>query len=161
MCCVLLPWLYLTYMVLEYCVGGLQEILDKAPKNKFPVWQAHKSVYLWDIPWYVVHVYSWIPPKGGNSSPLSFAKFFWCGQCKCLVWTYNHGPVPDYHVHNVLNRDVLYCVINKYMCMPVATPLPERSGSLSWNVHFVRPWLNPWFLWTPLLENPDFSEPHH
>ena len=30
------------YIVLEYCVGGLQEMLDKTPKNKFPVWQAHK-----------------------------------------------------------------------------------------------------------------------
>lgn len=32
------------YIVLEYCVGGLQEMLDKTPKNKFPVWQAHKWV---------------------------------------------------------------------------------------------------------------------
>ena len=31
-----------TYMVLEYCAGCLQEMLDKAPKNKFPMWQAHK-----------------------------------------------------------------------------------------------------------------------
>lgn len=23
-------------------MGGLQEMLDKAPKNKFPTWQAHK-----------------------------------------------------------------------------------------------------------------------
>lgn len=30
------------YVVLEYCVGGLQEMLDKAPGNKFPVWQSHK-----------------------------------------------------------------------------------------------------------------------
>lgn len=30
------------YVVLEYCVGGLQEMLDKAPSNKFPIWQAHK-----------------------------------------------------------------------------------------------------------------------
>uniref|UniRef100_A0A1X7UJ62 Uncharacterized protein n=2 Tax=Amphimedon queenslandica TaxID=400682 RepID=A0A1X7UJ62_AMPQE len=30
------------YIVLEYCVGGLQEMLDKAPRNKFPIWQAHK-----------------------------------------------------------------------------------------------------------------------
>ena len=29
-------------MVLEYCVGGLQEMLDRAPGNKFPTWQAHK-----------------------------------------------------------------------------------------------------------------------
>ncbi|XP_064386866.1 serine/threonine-protein kinase stk11-like [Halichondria panicea] len=29
------------YMVLEYCVGGLQEMLDKAPHNRFPPWQAH------------------------------------------------------------------------------------------------------------------------
>jgi len=30
------------YVVLEYCVGGLQEMLDKAPHNKFPGWQAHR-----------------------------------------------------------------------------------------------------------------------
>jgi serine/threonine-protein kinase 11 len=30
------------YMVLEYCVGGLQEMLDKAPANRFPFWQAHR-----------------------------------------------------------------------------------------------------------------------
>lgn len=30
------------YIVLEYCVGGLQEMLDKAPRNRFPIWQAHK-----------------------------------------------------------------------------------------------------------------------
>ena len=29
-------------MVLEYCAGSLQEMLDKAPRNKFPTWQAHK-----------------------------------------------------------------------------------------------------------------------
>ncbi|KAL5486510.1 hypothetical protein EMCRGX_G018998 [Ephydatia muelleri] len=29
-------------MVLEYCIGGLQEMLDNAPGNKLPVWQAHK-----------------------------------------------------------------------------------------------------------------------
>lgn len=33
-----------SYVVLEYCVGGLQEMLDKAPSNKFPIWQAHKYV---------------------------------------------------------------------------------------------------------------------
>ena len=30
------------YMIMEYCVGGLQEMLEKAPGNKFPIWQAHK-----------------------------------------------------------------------------------------------------------------------
>lgn len=30
------------YMVLEYCVGGLQELLDKSKQRKFPVGQAHK-----------------------------------------------------------------------------------------------------------------------
>ena len=30
------------YMIMEYCVGGLQEMLEKAPENKFPIWQAHK-----------------------------------------------------------------------------------------------------------------------
>ncbi|XP_062509334.1 serine/threonine-protein kinase stk11-like [Corticium candelabrum] len=29
------------YMVLEYCSGGLQEMLQHAPGNKFTVWQAH------------------------------------------------------------------------------------------------------------------------
>ena len=32
------------YMVLEYCVGGLQELLDKSKQRKFPVGQAHKYV---------------------------------------------------------------------------------------------------------------------
>ena len=31
-----------TYMVMEYCVGGLQEILESAPEQKFPIWQGHK-----------------------------------------------------------------------------------------------------------------------
>ncbi len=30
------------YVVLEYCVGGLQEMLDKTPGNRFPIWQSHK-----------------------------------------------------------------------------------------------------------------------
>lgn len=36
------------YVVLEYCVGGLQEMLDKAPTNKFPMWQAHRYMYMHD-----------------------------------------------------------------------------------------------------------------
>jgi serine/threonine-protein kinase 11 len=28
-------------MVLEYCSGGLQEMLEHAPEHKFTVWQAH------------------------------------------------------------------------------------------------------------------------
>ncbi|KAF2349622.1 Protein kinase domain [Trinorchestia longiramus] len=28
------------YMMMEYCVVGLQELLEKSPGNKFPVWQA-------------------------------------------------------------------------------------------------------------------------
>jgi hypothetical protein len=31
-------------MVLEYCSGGLQEMLEHAPEHKFTVWQAHWSV---------------------------------------------------------------------------------------------------------------------
>ena len=31
-----------TYMVMEYCVGVLQEILESAPEKKFPIWQGHK-----------------------------------------------------------------------------------------------------------------------
>lgn len=31
-----------TYMVMEYCVGVLQEILESVPEKKFPIWQAHK-----------------------------------------------------------------------------------------------------------------------
>jgi serine/threonine-protein kinase 11 len=30
------------YVVLEYCVGGLQEMLDKTTTHRFPVWQAHR-----------------------------------------------------------------------------------------------------------------------
>jgi serine/threonine-protein kinase 11 len=29
------------FMVLEYCSGGLQEMLEHAPEHKFTVWQAH------------------------------------------------------------------------------------------------------------------------
>ncbi|XP_002732086.2 serine/threonine-protein kinase stk11-like [Saccoglossus kowalevskii] len=29
------------YLVMEYCVGGLQEMLDSCPDKKFPIWQAH------------------------------------------------------------------------------------------------------------------------
>lgn len=29
------------YMVMEFCVTGLQEMLDKAKDKKFPIWQAH------------------------------------------------------------------------------------------------------------------------
>ena len=30
------------YLVLEYCMGGLQEMLDRTPGNRFPIWQSHK-----------------------------------------------------------------------------------------------------------------------
>uniref|UniRef100_T1JKR9 Serine/threonine-protein kinase STK11 n=1 Tax=Strigamia maritima TaxID=126957 RepID=T1JKR9_STRMM len=29
------------YIVMEYCVGGLQDLLESTPNNKFPIWQAH------------------------------------------------------------------------------------------------------------------------
>lgn len=29
------------YMILEYCVGELQEMLDSIDTKKFPIWQAH------------------------------------------------------------------------------------------------------------------------
>lgn len=29
------------YMVMEYCVSVLQELLDSVPEKKFPIWQAH------------------------------------------------------------------------------------------------------------------------
>ena len=28
-------------MIMEYCVGELQEMLDKVEQHKFPIWQAH------------------------------------------------------------------------------------------------------------------------
>jgi hypothetical protein len=37
------------YMVLEYCVGGLQDMLESTPKKKFPLWQAHGYVHLSNI----------------------------------------------------------------------------------------------------------------
>lgn len=43
MCIVVLDCGHGRYVVLEYCVGGLQEMLDKVPQHKFPVWQAHRS----------------------------------------------------------------------------------------------------------------------
>jgi len=30
------------YMILDYCVGGLQEMLETAPGKRFPIFQAHK-----------------------------------------------------------------------------------------------------------------------
>jgi len=30
------------YMILDYCVGGLQEMLESAPGKRFPIFQAHK-----------------------------------------------------------------------------------------------------------------------
>ena len=29
-------------MVMEYCVGELQELLEAAPDKKFPIFQAHR-----------------------------------------------------------------------------------------------------------------------
>ncbi|CDQ57526.1 unnamed protein product [Oncorhynchus mykiss] len=42
-CCVLsIPLTaHLTYMVMEYCVCGMQEMLDSVPEKRFPVFQAH------------------------------------------------------------------------------------------------------------------------
>lgn len=37
------------YMVLEYCVGGLQDMLESTPKKKFPLWQAHGYVHFCNI----------------------------------------------------------------------------------------------------------------
>lgn len=33
------------YMVMDYCVAVLQEMLDSAPKKRFPIWQAHRYIY--------------------------------------------------------------------------------------------------------------------
>ena len=33
------------YMILDYCVGGLQEMLENAPEKRFPIFQAHKYVH--------------------------------------------------------------------------------------------------------------------
>lgn len=30
------------YLLMEYCVGGLQDMLEHSPGCKFPCWQAHK-----------------------------------------------------------------------------------------------------------------------
>lgn len=30
------------YMIMEYCVGGLQEMLESAPGKRFPIFQAHQ-----------------------------------------------------------------------------------------------------------------------
>ena len=29
------------YMIMEYCVGELQEMLESVEGHKFPIWQAH------------------------------------------------------------------------------------------------------------------------
>lgn len=36
----------LTYMVMEYCVCGMQEMLDSVDEKRFPIFQAHGYVYL-------------------------------------------------------------------------------------------------------------------
>ena len=28
-------------MIIDYCVGNLQEMVESAPEKKFPIWQAH------------------------------------------------------------------------------------------------------------------------
>jgi len=33
------------YLLLEYCVGGLQDMLEHSPGSKFPCWQAHKYIF--------------------------------------------------------------------------------------------------------------------
>ena len=30
------------YMIMEYCVGELQEMLESVQDHKFPIWQAHR-----------------------------------------------------------------------------------------------------------------------
>lgn len=32
------------YLVMEYCVGGLQDMLENSPGQTFPQWQAHGYV---------------------------------------------------------------------------------------------------------------------
>ena len=32
------------YLFMDFCVVVLQDLLDKAPNNRFPVWQSHWSV---------------------------------------------------------------------------------------------------------------------
>ena len=29
------------YLILDYCLGSLQDLLEVSPSKKFPVWQAH------------------------------------------------------------------------------------------------------------------------
>lgn len=40
--CALLSLTKSRYMVMEYCVGELQELLEAAPDKKFPIFQAHR-----------------------------------------------------------------------------------------------------------------------
>lgn len=35
---------FLRYMIMEFCVAELQEMLENTPDKKFPVWQAHGYV---------------------------------------------------------------------------------------------------------------------
>ena len=43
------------YFIMEYCVGVLQEILDSAPNNKLPKWQAHRSVIKFQLFYYLFY----------------------------------------------------------------------------------------------------------
>lgn len=29
------------YLIMEYCIGGLQDMLETSPGRTFPLWQAH------------------------------------------------------------------------------------------------------------------------
>ena len=37
------------YMMMEYCVAGLQEMLDRTADKKFPAWQAHGYVAILNV----------------------------------------------------------------------------------------------------------------
>lgn len=37
------------YLVMEFCVGGLQDMLESTPKKRFPLWQAHGCVQIFSF----------------------------------------------------------------------------------------------------------------
>lgn len=34
------------YLIMEFCIGGLQDMLDNSPGKKLPDWQAHGYVFI-------------------------------------------------------------------------------------------------------------------
>lgn len=70
------------YLILEYCVSGLQELIDSTPLKKFPIWQAHGSVVV--FPLSVSHYY--------NNGYILFYRYF-CQLIEGLEYLHSQGII--------------------------------------------------------------------